>query len=284
MAIHTSLVRILCITKMKKARRFHHEATHVRYVLIMPLDHRGCCCNISYQWGHLMKLNLISNGRSNPKTNKSNKQSDKYLTFILHLRPVNTKICPFQNVAKCKSACLNTAGLGGVYPSIQKARQRKTDLFLNDRNEFMRQLFEDLTKIDKYCTNKGKVAAVRLNGTSDIQYELIKVNGSNVFDTFPNITFYDYTKIPNRKISNIKNYSLTWSYSEANKKYSDYFNTVPNNIAVVFRDKLPKTFNTKEVINGDLTDLRFLDPVNVIVGLKAKGKAKKDYSGFVVNN
>ena len=230
-----------------------------------------------------MKLNLISNGRSNPKTNKSNKQSDKYLTFILHLRPVNTKICPFQNVAKCKAACLNTAGLGGVYPSIQKARQRKTDLFLNDRNEFMRQLFADIVKIEKHCIKKGKVAAIRLNGTSDIQYELIKVNGSNVFDTFPNITFYDYTKIPNRKVSNIKNYSLTWSYSEANKKYSDYFNTVPNNIAVVFRDKLPKTFNTKEVINGDLTDLRFLDPVNVIVGLKAKGKAKKDYSGFVVN-
>ena len=230
-----------------------------------------------------MKLNLISNGRSNPKTNKSNKQSDKYLTFILHLRPVNTKICPFQNVAKCKAACLNTAGLGGVYPSIQKARQRKTDLFLNDRNEFMRQLFADIVKIEKHCIKKGKVAAIRLNGTSDIQYELIKVNGSNVFDTFPNITFYDYTKIPNRKVSNIKNYSLTWSYSEANKKYSDYFNTVPNNIAVVFRDKLPKTFNTKEVINGDLTDLRFLDPVNVIVGLKAKGKAKKDYSGFIVN-
>jgi len=187
-------------------------------------------------------------------------------------------------VAKCKSACLNTAGLGGVYPSIQKARQRKTDLFLNDRVEFMRQLFADIVKIEKHCIKKGKIAAIRLNGTSDIQYELIKVNGLNVFDTFPNITFYDYTKIPNRKISNIKNYSLTWSYSEANEKYSDYFNTVPNNIAVVFRDKLPKTFNTKEVINGDLTDLRFLDPDNVIVGLKAKGKAKKDYSGFVINN
>ena len=121
-----------------------------------------------------MKLNLISNGRSNPKTEKSNKESDKYLTFILHLRPINTKICPFQNVAKCKNACLNTAGLGGVYPSIQKARQRKTDLFLNDRDEFMRQLFADLTKIEKYCTNKSKVAAVRLNGTSDIQWELNK--------------------------------------------------------------------------------------------------------------
>ena len=154
---------------------------------------------------------------------------------------------------------------------------------MNDRDEFMRQLFEDLTKIEKYCTNKDKVAAVRLNGTSDIQYELIKVNGLNVFDTFPNITFYDYTKIPNRKISNIKNYSLTWSYSEANKKYSNYFNTVRNNSAVVFRDKLPERFKDKKVINGDLTDLRFLDPVNVIVGLKAKGKAKKDYSGFVID-
>ena len=229
-----------------------------------------------------MKLYLISEGNSNSKTKKSNKQSDKYLTFILYLRPFNTKICPFQNVAKCKNACLNTAGLGGVYPSIQKARQRKTDLFLNDRNEFMRQLFEDLTKIERYCTNKGKVGAVRLNGTSDIQWELIKVNGLNVFDTFQNITFYDYTKHPNRKISHIKNYTLTWSYSEANKKYSNYFDTVPNNSAVVFRDKLPETFKGKKVINGDLTDLRFLDPVNVIVGLKAKGKAKKDYSGFVI--
>ena len=231
-----------------------------------------------------MKLNLISNGRSNPKTNKSNKQSDKYSTFILHLRPVNTKICPFQNVAKCKSACLNTAGLGGVYPSIQKARQRKTNLFLNDRVEFMRQLFADIVKIEKHCIKKGKTPAIRLNGTSDIQYELIKVNGSNVFDTFPNITFYDYTKHPNRKVSHIKNYVLTWSYSEANKKYNDYYSKVPNNVAVVFRDKLPKTFKGKKVINGDLTDLRFLDPVNVIVGLKAKGKAKKDYSGFVINN
>ena len=230
-----------------------------------------------------MKLKIISNGRSNPKTEKSNKEQNKYLTFILHLRPINKKICPFQDVAKCKVACLNTAGLGGVYPSIQKARQRKTDLFLNDRDEFMRQLFEDLTKIEKYCINKGKIPAVRLNGTSDIQWELIKVNGLNVFDTFQNITFYDYTKIPNRKVSNIKNYSLTWSYSEANKKYSNYFDTVPNNSAVVFRDKLPERFKGKKVINGDLTDLRFLDPKNIIVGLKAKGKAKKDFSGFVID-
>ena len=230
-----------------------------------------------------MKLNLVSEGNSNPKTKKSNDKSDKYSTFILYLRPVNQKICPFQVVAKCKNACLNTAGLGGVYPSIQKARQRKTDLFLNDRDEFMRLLFADLVKIEKHCIKKGKTPAIRLNGTSDIQYELILVNGKNVFDTFPGCTFYDYTKIPNRKISNIKNYSLTWSYSEANKKYSNYFQAVPNNIAVVFRDKFPETFKGKKVINGDLTDLRFLDPINVIVGLKAKGKAKKDYSGFVVN-
>ena len=70
----------------------------------------------------------------NPKIDKSNKVSEKYWSCIMHLRPVNTKICPYQDIAGCKSACLNTAGLGGVYPSIQKARQKKTDLFLDDQS------------------------------------------------------------------------------------------------------------------------------------------------------
>ena len=81
---------------------------------------------------------------SNPKIDKSNKVSEKYWSCIMHLRPVSTKICPYQDIAGCKSACLNTAGLGGVYPSIQKARQKKTDLFLDDREEFMRVLVKDI--------------------------------------------------------------------------------------------------------------------------------------------
>ena len=202
----------------------------------------------------------------------------------MHLRPVNTKICPYQDIAKCKSACLNTAGLGGVYPSIQKARQRKTDLFLNDRDEFMRQLVHDVEKFIRACDRKEKLPAIRLNGTSDIQWEKIDIEGQNIFEMFPNVQFYDYTKIPTRKVDNIPNYHLTWSYSEANDKYAKMFDQVPNNKAVVFRTKdLPSMFKGLEVIDGDTHDMRFLDKPNSVVGLKAKGQAKKDYSGFVID-
>ena len=202
----------------------------------------------------------------------------------MHLRPVNTKICPYQDIAKCKSACLNTAGLGGVYPSIQKARQRKTDLFLNDRDEFMRQLVHDIEKFIRACDRKDKLPAIRLNGTSDIQWEKIDIDGQNIFEMFPNVQFYDYTKIPTRKVDKIPNYHLTWSYSEANDKYANMFDQVPNNKAVVFRTKdLPSMFRGLKVIDGDTHDMRFLDKPNSVVGLKAKGQAKKDYSGFVID-
>ena len=228
----------------------------------------------------------------------------------MHLRPVNTKICPYQDIAKCKEACLNTAGLGGVYPSIQKARQRKTDLFLNDRTEFMKQLISDIQKFVRACDRKDKLPAIRLNGTSDIQWENIYIGDmeqysldttdisnvevfnkkqlgldcKNIFELFPNVQFYDYTKIPTRKVDNIPNYHLTWSYSEANEKYAKMFDKVPNNKAVVFRDKeLPSMFKGLKVINGDDHDMRFLDKPNSVVGLKAKGQARKDYTGFVID-
>ena len=231
-----------------------------------------------------MAYNLLSVG-TNPKIDKSNKVSSKYWSVIMHLRPVNTKICPYQDIAKCKNACLNTAGLGGVYPSIQKARQRKTDLFLNDRDEFMRQLVHDIHKFIRACDRKDKLPAIRLNGTSDIQWEKIDIDGQNIFEMFPQIQFYDYTKIPTRKVAHIPNYHLTWSYSEASPTYSELIKKIKYNIAVVFRDKdLPTMFKGFKVIDGDTHDMRFLDEPNVIVGLKAKGKAKKDTSGFVINN
>jgi hypothetical protein len=256
-----------------------------------------------------MSYNLLSVGK-NPKIDKSNKVSSKYWSVIMHLRPVNTKICPYQDIAKCKEACLNTAGLGGVYPSIQKARQRKTDLFLNDRTEFMKQLISDIQKFVRACDRKDKLPAIRLNGTSDIQWENIYVGNmeqysldttdmsnvevfnkkqlgldcKNIFEMFPNVQFYDYTKIPTRKVDKIPNYHLTWSYSEANEKYAEMFDQVPNNKAVVFRTKdLPSMFRGLEVIDGDTHDMRFLDKPNSVVGLKAKGQAKKDYSGFVID-
>ena len=202
----------------------------------------------------------------------------------MHLRPINTKICPYQDIAKCKEACLNTAGLGGVYPSIQKARQKKTELFLNDRDQFMQVLIKDIHTFLRACKRKDKLPAIRLNGTSDIQWEKIDIEGQNIFEMFPQIQFYDYTKIPTRKVDNIPNYHLTWSYSEANEKYAKMFDKVPNNKAVVFKNKiLPTMFKGLKVIDGDTHDMRFLDKPNSVVGLKAKGKARQDKSGFVIN-
>jgi len=105
----------------------------------------------------------------------------------------------------------------------------------------------------------------------------------NIFDMFPDVQFYDYTKIPTRKVSEYKNYHLTWSYSEANMGYANWFDKLSYNIAVVFSGDMPIYFKGREVVNGDETDMRFFDKPNVVVGLKAKGKAKQDSSGFVIH-
>jgi len=233
-----------------------------------------------------MKL-LTVNG--NPKIVKGDKINDKYLSAIMHLSPINTRICPYQDIAKCKEACLNTAGRGGIFKKgestnvIQEARKRKTDLFLNDRDTFMSLLVKDIQAFIRKCERLDKKPCIRLNGTSDIQWELIPIdNYANIFDMFSDVQFYDYTKIPTRKVSSIKNYHLTWSYSEANDKYARLFEQVPYNKAVVFHGGLPRLFKGIKVIDGDTTDMRFLDKQNRVVGLKAKGLAKKDTSGFVI--
>ena len=220
---------------------------------------------------------------TNRKLQKSNKLSDEYWSCILHLHPTNTRICPYQIKAGCKDACLNTAGLARVFPKVQESRKRKTDLFLNNRAEFMSLLVLDIIKFIGACQRKGKKPAIRLNGTSDIPYENIIVEGGqNIFEMFPQVQFYDYTKIPTRNVDYIFNYHLTWSYSEADDKYAQLFDKVKHNIAVVFAQKLPKTFRGRRVIDGDKHDMRFKDSRNVVVGLVAKAKAKTEDNGFVI--
>lgn len=232
------------------------------------------------------KYNLLSSGST--KIEKSNKLSDKYFSRIVYLAPDDladgkNTLCPYAKIAKCSEACLNTAGMG-KFSNVQQSRIRKSLLFLNDRQEFMRQLVQDINKFLKECDRLDKKPALRLNGTSDIQWETIEVDGyDNIFAMFPQIQFYDYTKIPTRKVEHIPNYHLTWSYSEANDKYATLFDKVSNNIAVVFRDALPKMFKGLKVIDGDKHDMRFLDESQVVVGLIEKGEAKKDTSGFVID-
>ena len=188
--------------------------------------------------------------------------------------------------AGCLNGCLNTAGRGAMN-SVQRGRARKAEWFVKDRNGFMAQLIKDLTRFENYCVKRDIKPAVRLNGTTDIRWELIKVNGNTIFDLFPNIAFYDYTKIANRQLD-IPNYKLTFSFSAASPAYLKQCDIAVNrgmNIAVVFRDKdsIPPRFLGLPCIDGDKTDLRFLDPQQCIVALYAKGSAKRDSSGFVID-
>lgn len=233
------------------------------------------------------KGNLLSCG-SNAKTVKGD--GSEYLTAIMYLTPwksAGINVCAMAEQAKCIDGCLNIAGRGQM-SSVQIGRARKTQWFAQDRAGFMDQLFADMKSFVAYCAKRNIQACVRLNGTSDIRWELIKVQGfANIFEAFPMVQFYDYTKIVNRKVT-VPNYHLTWSYSAANDAYAKQHAIAKVNglnIAVVFRRKadIPAEYLGLPTIDGDRDDMRFLDPKGVVVALYAKGKAKHDTSGFVVN-
>jgi hypothetical protein len=239
-------------------------------------------------------MKLLSTG--NPKILKGLKQG--FNTYIMHLAPANLsgyETCP-KRTAGCTAACLNTAGRGGMFKkgentnAIQKARIRKTKMFFENRTEFFTQLVKDIELGIKQSAKKDLVPVFRLNGTSDLSFEKYEVirNGKlfrNIFSAFPEVQFYDYTKILGRKVSEISNYHLTFSAADGND--IDVTKAVAQgyNVAVVFglkkTEAMPESYLGRPVFNGDESDLRFLDPKGVVVGLYAKGKAKKDTSGFV---
>jgi hypothetical protein len=151
----------------------------------------------------------------------------------------------------------------------------------------MAQLVKEIAAAIKSAQKKNLVPCFRLNLTSDLPWEKIKLNGKTVFDLFPQVTFYDYTKSAQRMTAFLtgefpSNYQLTFSRSESNEKLVDAILASGGNVAVVFRGSLPENWKGYRVVSGDESDLRFLDPQNVIVGLVEKGKAKKDSSGFVI--
>lgn len=170
--------------------------------------------------------------------------------------------------------------------SVQAGRVRKTVLFRDSPEAFLTMLWKELWLIYQRQLRTGKRQAVRLNGTSDIEWEDIRVDGLNVFERFPDLQFYDYTKIPTRmaRCKPIKNYWLTFSRSEHNRTIVTKISNQCHNVAVVFKDRLPPFWQGRRVIDGTTHDMRFLDPEDVVVGLLAKGQAKHDTSGFVVNN
>jgi hypothetical protein len=223
-------------------------------------------------------MGLLDTTGGNPKQKKSNKSSPDYRLAFLSLMPDDI-LCPYRNVAACAESCLQSAGMG-VFSNVKAGRQRKTDWWHSDRDGFLDQLRKELTNFDKLCKRQGVKAAVRLNVLSDIPWEK-----HGIPQEFPDIFFYDYTKNASRLGKTPDNYELMFSYSnepDYQKHVAKAWSTnVP--ISVVFRGGMPEYYKGRRVIDGDASDLVNVKAGKVVVGLVAKGKAKKDDGNFVVD-
>lgn len=259
-------------------------------------------------------MTKLLNIDANPKTVKGQKKG--YMTAVLYLAPFKSaglNVCPMAELAGCAAACLNTSGRGGIAKgtyaphgvelpdnAIQRARIRRTRHYAEDRDGFMRQLTSEIAAFVRRARRKGLTPAVRLNGTSDIQFETIRYSvgeerPQTIFERFEDVQFYDYTKIAKRFARRLPpNYHLSLSFSDASIRYRDMcldaaerFNAP---LVYVARNETVKkqmigaySLCSRPVVDGDQTDLRFTDPAGAVVVLRAKGAARKDQTGFVLD-
>lgn len=233
---------------------------------------------------------ILSKGDTNAKLYKSNHADGvEYETVGVSLAPANLsgyEMCRGRSKG-CTASCLNTAGMGQIN-MVQAARIAKTKLLMEQRETFVSRLKTELATAERRARKAGKRLACRLNILSDFAWE---DEVHSLFTDFSEVQFYDYTKILSRAVRFAiggnrfpSNYHLTFSRSESNSKNVDILLNGPVNISVVFdKSPLPESWRGRPVINGEETDLRFLDPPGSIIGLIAKGKGKKDTSGFVLS-
>ena len=230
---------------------------------------------------------LISTPDANPKTAKNEKFG--VLTSPLHLAPASLSgfnVCA-KSTQACRDVCLHTAGNPAYMAGKERARVAKTKLYFGDREAFLRLLIADMAWLSHKAENLGLKAGLRLNATSDIPFETVRYDDTPIleFARAADIHVYDYTKIVKRAMA--QPYHLTFSRTEDNWKDCAKVLRAGGNVAAVFRvtksQPLPDTWCGFEVINGDESDWRPGDKPGTVVGLKAKGKAVHDTSGFVIN-
>jgi hypothetical protein len=237
----------------------------------------------------MSKRKMILSIAHDAKTSKGEKLG--FLTGILYLAPSRQsgrEVCPMAKLANCESACLYTAGRGAM-SNVQNARLAKTKRFFEDRENFMLDLVHSIEVLLRKAKREGLTPLVRLNGTSDIRWEHVRIDEaiggfSNIMSVFPEVQFYDYTKIANRHAIPA-NYDLTFSYSGVSA-YGKFVETAiarGMRIAVVWRsvEAIPANFLGMPVLPGDDSDVRHIEPQGAVVALYAKGAAKRDTSGFV---
>ena len=226
-------------------------------------------------------MKILNSG--NAKTVKGEKLGFK--TFGIHLSPSDKSgynSCQWASKG-CRMACLDTAGRGN-FPNVQSSRVAKTRFFFEDQDGFLSQLRKEITAAIRNAAKNNLTPCFRLNLTSDIPWET-----TGIFEEFPNVQFYDYTKGATRMTAYLSgklpsNYHLTYSRSErkSDTPKAIAFLQSGGNVAVVFRGQLPTTWQGFPVIDGDESDLRFQDAPSSVIGLVEKGLAKKDETGFVL--
>jgi hypothetical protein len=232
---------------------------------------------------------------SSSKTKKNATVSGQH-TYLVYLAPAKTSgynTCS-HSTPECRRGCLATSGRAGMellsnnYNRIEQSRIRKARLFYEQPEFFMAWLITEIERKQAKAKKLGFGFSVRLNGTSDIDWQNVKVNGQSIFEMFPDITFYDYTKNPAKFIGKPDNYHLTLSYTGRNWSACDAVLKQGVNVAVVFNAKresdIPATFKGYDVINGDITDYRVDDAKGIIVGLKWKRIADKQAEQDVLNS
>jgi hypothetical protein len=242
-------------------------------------------------------MSLLSNAKTNPKTAKQLEEFG-YEAVIHHMCPDNLAdgshtVCP-DSTSGCRRGCLNTSGRSQIKGNlttrnlemymIHRSRISKTLDFFDDRQGYADKLSKELILLEARALKKGYTPVARLNGTSDVPWEKYIP-----MDVFTNTQFYDYTKSYGRMMQFVRgvfptNYDLTFSFSEDTTPVMLHWITAKGgNVAVVFRDEIPDKFRGKSVISGMEHDFRFRDKKGYVVGLLARGRAKTDTTGFVVD-
>lgn len=216
-------------------------------------------------------------------------------TYAIYLAPANTSgynVCS-HSTPECRMGCLNTSGRAGIeefagMTVIQDARIKKTRLFYEEPEFFMNWMFAEIRSKQAKAKREGFYFSVRLNATSDIDWQNVKISGQTIFEIFPDIQFYDYTKNPNKFINKPVNYHLTLSYTGRNWVQCEALLKIGVNVAMVFNVKsenlIPAMYKGYKVINGDLTDYRVDDAKGIIVGLKWKRIANRVNEKRVLNS
>ena len=242
----------------------------------------------------LTGLSYLGGIAKSAKIDHSRKYSHQY-TYGLYLAPARLSgynVCS-HSTPECRMGCLNTSGRAGIEEFagtsiIKDARIKKTKLFYEQPQFFMAWLMAEIEAGQRKAKKDGYYFSVRLNCTSDIDWQNVKINDKNIFDTYPEIQFYDYTKNANKFFGKPANYHLTLSYTGRNWGLCEVILKRGHNVAMVFDVKtdaeIPTEFEGYKTVQGDLTDYRVSDAKSIIVALKWKRIANREAERKVLNS